>query len=185
MSMFNKKNSKIWIIIGILLFIVVIYLLVKHLDLISNLLLKAGPWAPLIALILYPLLAATPIITDPVTIIIAVIYGPMKGALIAGIGNTIAAMVEYYIGLKFMEISKIKNKKEKMPFGLGKLPVNSLLFLIFGRMIPGYGSKIISLLAAIYKVPIKRYIWTSALTSFLGAFFMAYGGFSLIKLIRF
>ncbi|EKD99594.1 MAG: hypothetical protein ACD_22C00226G0006 [uncultured bacterium] len=44
-----------------------------------------------------------------------------------------------------------------MPLGFSKMPVNSLGFLIFGRMIPGYGSKIISILAAFYKVPFGRY----------------------------
>jgi uncharacterized membrane protein YdjX (TVP38/TMEM64 family) len=67
---------------------------------------------------------------------------------------------------------------------LGKLPVNSVGFLVFGRMIPGYGAKIISILAGVYKVPIKRYLWATALTNSLGAILLSYGGFGLVNIIK-
>ena len=65
------------------------------------------------------------------------------------------------------------------------MPVNSVGFLIFGRMIPGYGGKIISILAVMYKVPMKRYLWTTATTNFLGSILLSYGGFGIVSLIKF
>lgn len=178
-------GSKIWTFLGIILFIAVIYFLVRHSYVITNLLHKSGAWAPIVALLLYPLLAATPITTDPITVIMGVAYGPHWGAVIAWFGNTLAATVEYLLGGRIGKATNFEKSKEKMPFGIGKLPVNSVAFLVFGRMIPGYGGKIISILAGTYKVPMKRYVWTTAITNLLGSILLAYGGFGLIEGIKF
>lgn len=183
--MFSKKGGKIWTAAGILIFIVVIYLLSKHSNFITQILIESGPWAPIVAVMIYPLLAPTPITTDPVTVVMGVTYGPLAGAGIALIGNTLAAMVEYFLGGRISRAGNFEKSKEKMPFGLGKLPVNSIGFLIFGRMIPGYGGKIISILAGAYKVPLRRYLWTTAVTNLLGSLVLAYGGFGLVKTIKF
>lgn len=183
--MFGGKGNKVWTVIGVLIFVVVIYFLSRHTHMISTLLVRSGPWAPLVAVALYPLLAPTPITTDPITVIIGVVYGPLIGVAIAWVGNNLAAIVEYYLGMRIGKATSFKDSKEKLPFGLGKLPVNSVGFLVFGRMIPGYGAKIISIMAGMYKVPMKRYLWTSAVTSLLGSILLSYGGTGLIHLIKF
>lgn len=184
-NMFTKKNNKLGTVLGVILFIIVIYFLSKHSHLITEILHDSGAWAPIVAVILYPLLAPTPITTDPITVIMGVTYGPLMGAVIAFFGNNLAALVEYYLGSKIGTAANFKNSREKMPFGLGKLPADSTGFLIFGRMIPGYGGKIISILAGTYRVPIKKYIWTTAVTNFLGSAILAYGGFGLVETIKF
>jgi uncharacterized membrane protein YdjX (TVP38/TMEM64 family) len=182
--MSEGKKNKIWTVIGILILIVVVYALSRHTHLIQSILYKSGPWAPLVAVLLYPLLAPTPITTDPVTVIVGVVYGPLVGVSIAWVGNTLAALVEYYIGTKIQKITNFEKTKEKLPFGLGKMPVNSAAFLVFGRMIPGYGGKVISILAGMYKVPLKRYLWTTAATNLLGSLLLSYGGFGVVRLIK-
>jgi uncharacterized membrane protein YdjX (TVP38/TMEM64 family) len=182
--MSEETKNKIWTVIGILLLIIVIYLLSTHTHFIELLLHRSGAWAPLVAILLYPLLAPTPITTDPITVIMGVVYGPLIGLTYAWIGNTLAALVEYYIGTKLQKVTNFEKAKGKIPFGLGKLPVNSVGFLVFGRMIPGYGGKIISILAGMYKVPLKRYLWTTAITNLFGAIILSYGGSSLVKIIR-
>ena len=182
--MYTKKGGLIWTIFAIFLFLLVIYALSKHTQLIEAVLFKSGSLAPIVAIILYPLLAPTPITTDPITLMIGVIYGPILGILISWIGNTLAATVEYYLGTRIEKVTNFKNKKEQLPLGLGKLPVNSIGFLVFGRMIPGYGGKIISILAGMYKVPLKRYLWTTALSNIMGSIFLSYGGVSLVKIIK-
>lgn len=181
----GKKGSKIWTVVGIISLIIVIYFLSKHTHFITALLLKSGALAPIVAILLYPLLAPTPITTDPITVVVGVAYGPLIGLLIAWVGNTLAAIVEYYLGHRLSKVTNFDKGKEKMPFGLGKLPVDSPAFLVFGRMIPGYGGKIISILAGAYKVPMKRYIWTTAVTNLFGSILLAYGGFGLVQGIRF
>lgn len=182
--MFSEKNSKVWAVLGFITLIIVFYFLAKHTHFIEVLLLRSGALAPIVAVILYPLLAPTPVTTDPITVIIGVVYGPFIGVIIAWIGNTLAALVEYFLGTKIHKITNFESAKNKIPFGLGKLPVNSVGFLLFGRMIPGYGGKIISILAGMYKVPMKRYLWTTAATNLLGSILLSFGGFGIVKLIK-
>jgi uncharacterized membrane protein YdjX (TVP38/TMEM64 family) len=183
--MSEETKNKIWTIIGIVILVAVFYLLSRHTHFIGTLLLKSGALAPIVAIVLYPLLAPSPITTDPITVVVGVVYGPVIGVLIAWVGNTLAALVEYFIGTKIHKITNFEKAKEKIPFGLGKLPVNSVGFLLFGRMIPGYGGKIISILAGMYKVPMKRYLWTTAATNLMGSILLSFGGFGIIKLIKF
>ena len=180
-----KKENAIWTFLGIVFFAAVIYLLVKNSDFISGILYKSGALAPIVAVILYPLLAPTPLTTDLITVIVGVTYGPFLGAVIAFIGNTLAALVEYFIGIRLGKATNFEKNKKKIPFGLGKLPVNSIAFLIVGRMVPGYGGKIISIMAGTYKVPIKRYLWTTAVTNLLGSLILAYGAAGFINAIKF
>lgn len=177
-----KKKHSLGSVLGILIFILVIYFLLKDTNFVVNALKNSGPWTPIVALLLYVVLAPTPIPTDPITLILGVTYGPFIGALLATVGNVSAAVVEYYFGAKIGEKMNFESEREKLPFGLGKLKMDSYVLLIFGRMIPGYGSKVISLAAGAYKVPLSRYVWTTALTSLAGAFVISYGGFSLIHI---
>ncbi len=180
----KNKKAKLGSLFALIIFVLVVYLLFKHTDYITGILKKSGPWAPIVAIVLYTVLAPTPVTTDPITIILGVTYGPLMGLGIAWVGNTLAALVEYYVGYKIHSVINEKQEVEDMPFGLGKLPVNSIPFLVFGRMIPGYGAKIISLLAGAHSVPIRRYLWTTALTNLLGSLLLAYGGFGIFKLLK-
>ncbi len=182
--MFEKFKGKLSFVLGLTIFAGVFYVLIKYSDVATEVIVKSGAWAPLVALLLYTVLAPTPITTDPITVIMSVTYGPLVGVLFAFVGNTLAATVEYYIGYKIGStvISEKKVKKVKVPLGLDKLPIDSIPFLLFGRMIPGYGSKVISLLAGGYRVPLKRYIWTTAATNLFGAFLTSYGGFGIVSL---
>jgi uncharacterized membrane protein YdjX (TVP38/TMEM64 family) len=179
----GKKNT-IWAVLGTATLVFVIYYLSRHSQFIEVLLLRSGALAPIVAIILYPLLAITPITTDPITVVVGVVYGPLVGVAIAWLGNTLAALLEYYIGTRIEKVTNFEKTKAKLPFGLSKLPVNSVAFLILGRMIPGYGSKIISILAGIYKVPMGRYLWTTAVTNLFGSILLSYGGFGIFKLLK-
>jgi len=182
--MFKGKHGKIWTVVGVLLLVVVVYLLSRHTHLIQRILYGSGPWTLLVAFILYPLLAPTPITTDPITPILAVVYGPVIAVLISFIGNMLGSTVEYFVGERIGRATNFEKTKEKIPFGLGKLQVNSVPFLIFGRMVPGYGGKVISLIAGTNRVPLKRFWWTTAVTNFAGSVLLAYGGWGLVKAIK-
>jgi len=51
-------------------------------------------------------------------------------------------------------------------------------------MIPGYGSKIISLIAGAERVNIKTYLWTSIVSGIFGAALLSYGGASLLGILK-
>ncbi len=180
----SKKVEQILSVAGILAGILLLYGIAKNINDVETLISKAGVAGPAVAILLYGLFAPTPVSTDAITIVCGGMYGPVYGTAIAWMGNNIAALVEYYIGKHIGESTDFEREKKKLPLGLDKLPVNSILVLTLGRMIPFYGSKIISIMAGMYKVPIKRYIWTSALINFTGAITLAYGGFKALDLLK-
>jgi len=183
--MIPKKSSRLWIILTLVLFIVPIYYVSKNIGNIELIISRAGFFGPLVIIILYCIFSITPITTDPLTLISGAMFGPILGIIISWVGNIFAALIEYYFGTHLSRITDINKAKKNLPFFLGYLPVNSPWFLIFGRLIPGYGSKLISILAGINHVPLFLYLWTTALTNIFGSFLLSYGGYNLIHLLKF
>ncbi|MCL4374771.1 VTT domain-containing protein [Patescibacteria group bacterium] len=179
-----KKTEKVTAILTLILFIPLIYLLVKNIHDVDNVVQRAGLAAPLVLVFFYGLFALTPVSTDPLTIISGVMFGPWFGIIISWVGNMTAATVEYYFGSHISRITKRRLTKNILPFGLHRLPVNSPWFLILGRLIPGYGGKIISVMAGMERVEIKLYLWTTMVTNFFGSVLLASGGYHLIRFLK-
>lgn len=137
---------------------------------------------PLVSIALYPLLGLSPVPADPLTLINGALFGPWGGAAIAWTGTVLAALLEYFIGARLASAVDFEDQKQKLPFGLGQLPVDSIWFLLGARMLTGAGSKIVSYLGGLYRVPLWRYIWTTGLASLIGAVLFALGGFGLLNL---
>lgn len=145
---------------------------------------QAGAWGIVLSVVVYALLGMTLVPSEPLTLLLGAMFGPWIALLASGTGNTLAAIVEYYVGRRIGSATNLMEQKEKLPFGLGKLRIDSPLFLIGGRMIPGYGSKVVSFLAGIYHVPLYRYVWTTIIPIFAGSIFFAFGGFGLKNLFH-
>jgi uncharacterized membrane protein YdjX (TVP38/TMEM64 family) len=135
-------------------------------------------------LVVYALLGPTPIPSEPVTLVILSWKGPVAAILIATLGNTLASIMEYYIGGSIGDIADFEKRKQGLPFGLGRLPIHSPVFLLFARMLPGYGSKLISLAGGVYRVPAWTYLWTSVVSNLFGAMLVTLIGMGLITLVR-
>jgi uncharacterized membrane protein YdjX (TVP38/TMEM64 family) len=164
------------IIFSVLIMVLAGIIVTQDMNYIREFISKAGAWGVLISIFLYALLGLTLIPSEPLTLFIGALFGPWLALLIAGTGNTLAALVEYYLGTHIGTATNFIEQKKKFPFGLGRLQVDSPMFLIGARMIPGYGPKVVSMVAGIYHVPILTYLWTTAITIFVGAALFAFGG---------
>lgn len=140
-------------------------------------------WSIAVSLGIYTLLGATPVPSEPLTLIITSMYGPWLAALLATLGNTGAALIEFFIGGRISDLSDFEEKKKKLPFHLGELSFDSPAFLLLGRMLPGFGPKFVSVVAGIYQVPIWTYIWTALVSNSIGAALVAGGGYGIFQLI--
>jgi uncharacterized membrane protein YdjX (TVP38/TMEM64 family) len=180
----EKTIKSVTSLVGLALGILALYFVARNMRDAEVIIAKAGAAGPAVALFLYALFAPTPVSTDSLTIICGAMYGPVYGTAISWMGNNIAALVEYYIGTRISQNTDFEREKNKLPFGLSKLPINSIPVLTLGRMIPFYGSKVISIMAGMYKVPCKRYIWTSALINLSGAIMLSYGGFRALDYLK-
>jgi uncharacterized membrane protein YdjX (TVP38/TMEM64 family) len=161
---------------------VLIFITYRYMERIEIFIQNSG-WVGMLAGIgIYGLLGASPIPSEPLTVFLSTVIGPFQATIITGLGNLLAATVEYMIGMHVGNVASFDQRKEKLPLGLGKLPVDSIPFLLLARMIPGYGAKFVSLICGIYRVQLFRYVWTTGITTFIGAAVFAYGGFGILQL---
>lgn len=181
---FSKRQEKLWIAVSIALIIVIFYFVSKNIKDIDTLIRNAGVLGPLVALLAYIVLAPTPVSTDPLTVFTGVLFGPVLGILVGWMGNNLGALTEYFVGHRLAKSERFAFIKEKLPFGLNKLPVGSPYVLIFGRAIPGYGGKVINFMAGVYDVPVRTFLWTTILINIIGATLLSFGGYSLLRLIH-
>jgi uncharacterized membrane protein YdjX (TVP38/TMEM64 family) len=181
----GENRSRAWITLLMLLIalLAITFLARREMAPLRHFISSSGWIGGVVLVLVYALLGATPIPSEPLTILAGTIFGPFYAALVATFGNLLSALVEYTIGRQLGSAASFDQKREKLPFGLGKFPVDSPVFLIGARNLPGYGSKVVSLVAGIYRVPLWRYIWTAFVSTAAGAFLVAYGGLGLIRIL--
>ncbi len=180
----ETNSSKIWKYVLALLLITLATIVALHQDTqkLLEFLQKNGKLSLFISLFLYALLGATPIPSEPLTLVIVTLFGPLLAALVATLGNTLAALTEFFIGGRIGDLSDFERRKTRLPFHLDRLPIDSPFFLLLGRMIPGFGPKFISVVSGVYQVPLWTYIWTALVSNALGAGMIAFGGYGILKL---
>ena len=184
MALMKKIRNTLIVLITFLVPILLIIYFAKDLRNFEKYIPTTGIMGPLISILIMGLLSATPIPTDPIVIINGAIFGPVVGIFVSWMGNNIAAIVEYFIGRGISTIADFDKQRAKLPFGLGKLPVNSPWFLICGRFIPQFGGKLVSIAGGVYHVEFKRYVWTAFLSNLLGSVLLSYGGHSLLLMFN-
>lgn len=176
----KKRSQSISVLVfSIALVVIIVIIATQDMKLIEEFIRQSGAWGVIVSICVYAALGMTPIPSEPLTLFIGALFGPYMGLFIAGTGNTLSALVEYYLGMHIGNATNFIESKEKLPWGLGKLKVENPLFLVGARMVPGVGPKVVSFTAGIYRVPILRYLWTSALSVYLGAALFAFGGSGL------
>lgn len=179
----NKWTAVISLGLVTLTIVALIFFISEEMDAVRAFILSSGWLGLLISVALYGLLGLSPIPSEPLTVLLSTVYNPLIATIVAGTGNLLAAVMEYILGERISSIASFEERKKHLPFGLGRLPVSSVPFLLIARALPGYGPKFVSLLSGIYRVPIHRYLWTSAVVTFIGAAIFAYGGFGILQLL--
>jgi uncharacterized membrane protein YdjX (TVP38/TMEM64 family) len=180
----DRTKLAVILVIVLVFILIVILILSRNIDGIQSYLLSTGKFGLVICVGLYGLLGASPIPSEPLTVLLSALYGPFYITIVATLGNLLAALVEYFIGRKIGDASDFEQRRQKLPFGIGKFPADSVIFLIVARFLPGYGAKFISILSGIYQVRLWRYIWTTVLATLLGAAIVAYAGFGILSLFK-
>jgi len=162
--------------------IVAIYL-IRHATKLEDVIGRAGLAGPLISIALQTFFGISPIPTEPLTLINGAVFGPLKGGLISWVGYMLASWIEYFLGTRIRQLSGFEERRQKLPFGLGRLPADSPWFLIAARVIPGYGPKMVGVMSGMYRVKLWRFTWTAAIATGVGALAFAWGGAGLKSLL--
>jgi uncharacterized membrane protein YdjX (TVP38/TMEM64 family) len=179
----ERKANPWWVLLFTLAMILALMMFVSQdMDRIREFIGSSGWVGILVAVLVYAVLGASPIPSEPLTVLLSTVFGPFIATIASGVGNLLAALIEYYIGERISHAASFAERRARLPFGLGKVPVESPIFLMAARMIPGYGPKFVSVMGGIYRVPIVRYTWTAAIPTFAGSAIFAYGGLGLLHL---
>ena len=128
----------------------------------------------LISLGVYVSFGLTFLPSIPLTLFIAVLIGPLQAIIVATIGNTIAALLEYQVGKTLGDVFDFEKIKAKLPFGLAKLPIKSPYFLLAARTIPA-GTRGFSVVCGAYHVPLLSYTWTTFTMYLISSIVLVYG----------
>ena len=180
----ESNQSKIWktAAVAALILLVILFMLHGNTQQLLEVMHRYSKLAVPISLLAYALLGATPVPSEPLTLFIVGLYGPWLAILLSTLGNTLAALIEFFVGGYINNLSDFEKRKAKLPFHLGNLPINSPIFLLLGRMLPGFGPKFVSIVSGVYRVPIWTYLWTALVSNTMGAVVVAFGGYGIFKL---
>ena len=175
----NKRGTVIGLIFSVVISLILALYIIHHVQAVENFISGLGIIGPLVSIALQTLFGASPIPTEPLTMINGAVFGPLRGALFSWIGYMFASLIEYFIGKQIRQAADFEERKSKMPLGLGRFPADSPWFLMLARIIPGYGPKMVGLVGGIYRVSLWRFMWTAAIPNAIGALAFAYGGHGL------
>lgn len=177
----TEQLRRWWIVGGVVVMIGVTMGVIHNFAVLETLIRQVGYWGPIISVGLYVLLSLTPIPSDPLTLLNGALFGWTNGFLISWLGNTAASLVEYFVAVETGNLTQFEKHRDKLPVWIRKFPVESPWFLIFGRLIPGFGGKIVSLMAGVYRAPLFRYVWTTVLVNMIGSGLYVFGGFGILR----
>ncbi len=112
--------------------------------------------------------------TTPVTVSVALLLGPFQAALITGLGTTVSSLVQYQLGRQVGDVLNFAEKKSRLPLKLGKLPVDSPIFLFIVRFLP-IGPIGLNFLCGASQISLLLFMWTALATNLVASAILAYG----------
>ena len=118
----DRTKLAVVLITVLVIILIVILILSRNMDGIREFLLRSGKIGLVISVGLYGVLGASPIPSEPLTVLLSALYGPFYITIVATLGNLLSALVEYYIGRKIGDVSDFERRRQKLPFNLGKIP---------------------------------------------------------------
>lgn len=185
-SITTTRKNKWQKIIPLVIFTVVIVIFAVNLniDQLKAFIANNEGLSVFIFLAVYALLGLTPIPSEPVTLLALTLNGPWFAIGIVTLGNTLAALLEYFLGDRLGGLTDFEQKKEKLPATVRQLPVCSPVYQLAVRAIPGFGPKFVGLSSGIYRVPLVTYIWTAAVANMVGAILIVLTMTGIISLIK-
>jgi uncharacterized membrane protein YdjX (TVP38/TMEM64 family) len=169
-------------LVFLLLLVVVLFAATQDLGHLRDFIRQSGWPGLIVAVVMFGLIGASPIPSEPLTLFLSTTFDPLIATIVAGLGNLLAALIEYVIGRLLGDIADLDKKRQNLPFGLSKLPLDSPIFLVGTRLIPFYAPKVVSLACGACHVPMRRFLWTTAIVTFSGAAILAYGGHGLLSM---
>lgn len=140
------------------------WLLLEALDALGGPAALRARWGLGAAFVLVPLqgvVAVSPFPSEAIALAIGAIYGFALGWPFAWAGWLLGALLEYAL-FRRIAVDAGPAVAERLPAWLRHIPVEHVLFLVLGRLVP-FGNHAVNALAGSGRVPLWRFVWASAL----------------------
>lgn len=183
----KQWDKKKWLqALLILFFLLFSVLLILRLDMnaLQAFIVKHQSISTFLFLLSYTVLGVTPIPSEPITYLALTLNGALPTILLVTVGNTLAATLEYFIAGNLGNLADFEQHKEKLPSRLKSLPIDSPIFLLTARAVPGLGPKFVSTMSGIYNIPLSRYLWTALVSNLIGGIFIVLTMSGILTLFR-
>jgi uncharacterized membrane protein YdjX (TVP38/TMEM64 family) len=113
-------------------------------------------------LLVLPLFAAPAIPGEFAGFVTVSIYGFAIGTPLVWLGSILRAHVEYGLSSRLRAAPSSEPPLLRLPRWLARFPADHPIFLAAGRWMP-LGNHVVSVIAGLRGVPLRRFAWTSAL----------------------
>lgn len=168
-------------IIILYLVVVIIVLAVYDVAQLQALLDQHQKLAFIISLLAVLISAIAFVPTTPITIFVALFLGPVQAALITGLGTTFSSLIQYQLGKQVGDVLNFADRRSRLPFKLGRLPVASPLFLLIVRFLPT-GPVGLNFVCGAYHISLFLFLWTALVTNLIASAILAYGTVGFTRL---
>jgi uncharacterized membrane protein YdjX (TVP38/TMEM64 family) len=136
-------------------------LVIRHKHALEGVLATIGPLAYPLAIGIFTIVASAPFsVTDALAIMNGVLFGPLWGSLVNGVGIICAAIVGYLIARRTSRLLDLESSVARLPGWVRRFRIGSPSFLLTVRIIPGLGGTLATQVAAAFKVPMFVHVWT-------------------------
>ncbi|MBV8728093.1 MAG: TVP38/TMEM64 family protein [Candidatus Eremiobacteraeota bacterium] len=136
-------------------------LVIRHQPAVEKYIRTIGPLAYPIAIGFFTVVASAPFsVTDALAIMNGSVFGPLWGSVVNAIGLVFAALLGYYLNRRASHLLDLESTLERLPPWIRRFRIGSAPFLLSVRLIPGLGGTLATSVAATFRVPIIRHVWT-------------------------
>lgn len=169
--------------LGLLSAVVVVALVVVLLGpLYTQLPKRLGMAAPLVTIPTQACVSVSPLPGDVLCIANGAMYGFVIGFCLSWIGLMLAAILEYKLAENGSRSAGLDQRIGRGPEWLRRLPVQHPLYLILVRQIPVWGGHIVTVSAGVMHVPMRRFLWCTAVGALPAALLMPAIGAGIVAI---
>ena len=142
-----------------------------------------GALAPLVSVPLHvAAVAAAPGVDDAFGLANGILYGMPLGFALSWLAWFTGSLVQFWVGRSARSDFDLGARSERLPRWLRELPVGHPGYIIGVRFVPGAGGHLASIIPGAAGVPLRRFLWCTALTTSVVAMLWTWAGMRLAQL---
>ncbi|HEB73499.1 MAG TPA: sulfurtransferase [Nitrospirae bacterium] len=147
-------------------------------DIVEGWIVNAGPWGPVIFVLLYALAAILFLPGSALTLMGGIFFGPVGGALYSLLGATIGASISFLISRYVASEWVARKSGGRLESLIKGVEAEGWRFVAFTRLVPVFPFNLLNYALGLTKIRFSSYTITSFICMFPGSLAYSYLGFT-------